>query len=63
MRLLTVRDVEGVTGIMDWRQANGDAPRHEEGRLYPVEINATVCGARLETSWTHKPSARTAACA
>jgi D-amino peptidase len=47
MRVLIMTDMEGVSGIVDWKQVNGGAPMYEEGRrLYTEEINAAVRGAR-----------------
>src|SRR5438552_11071443 len=39
--------MEGVSGIVKWKQTTGGDPMYEEGRrLYTEEINATVRGAK-----------------
>jgi D-amino peptidase len=46
MRVLIMSDMEGVSGIVTWKQVEGGSPMFEEGRrLYTEEINATVRGA------------------
>jgi D-amino peptidase len=47
MRVLIMADMEGVSGIVNWDQVNGGAPLYEEcRRLYTLEVNAAVRGAR-----------------
>lgn len=47
MRVLIMSDMEGVSGIINWGQVNGGKPMYEEGRrLYTMEVNAAVRGAR-----------------
>ena len=47
MRVLIMCDMEGVSGIVVWEQVNGGAPLYEEcRRLYTLEVNAAVRGAR-----------------
>jgi D-amino peptidase len=46
MRVLIMSDMEGVSGIVTWKQVEGGSPMFEEGRrLYTEEINAAVRGA------------------
>jgi D-amino peptidase len=46
MRVLIMSDMEGVSGIVTWKQVEGGSPMYEEGRrLYTEEINAAVRGA------------------
>lgn len=46
MRVLIMTDMEGVSGIVTWKQVTGGQPMYEEGRrLYTEEINAAVRGA------------------
>src|SRR5687768_3023390 len=47
MRVLIMTDMEGVSGIVSWKQVGGGAEMYEEGRrLYTEEINAAVRGAK-----------------
>ena len=47
MRVFIVSDMEGVSGIVRWKQVTGGEALYEEGRrLYTEEINAAVRGAR-----------------
>src|SRR5579884_317381 len=47
MRVFIVSDMEGVSGIVRWKQVNAGEVFYEEGRrLYTEEINAAVRGAR-----------------
>ena len=47
MKVFVVSDMEGVAGIVKWKQTTGGDPMYEEGRrLYTEESNATVRGAR-----------------
>ena len=47
MRVFVVSDMEGVSGIVKWKQTTGGDPMYEEGRrLYTEEINAAVRGAK-----------------
>ncbi len=47
MRVFIISDMEGVSGIVRWKQVTGGEPLYEEGRkLYTEEINAAVRGAR-----------------
>ena len=47
MRVFVVSDMEGVSGIVKWKQTTGGDPMYEEGRrLYTEEINASVRGAK-----------------
>ena len=47
MRVFVVSDMEGVAGIVKWKQVAGGEPMFEEGRrLYTEEINAAVRGAK-----------------
>jgi D-amino peptidase len=47
MRVHVISDMEGVAGIVRWKQTSGGEPLYEEGRrLYTEEINAAVRGAR-----------------
>lgn len=47
MRVFIVSDMEGVSGIVRWKQVNGGEALYEEGRrLYTEEINAAIRGAR-----------------
>ncbi len=46
MRVLIMSDMEGVSGIVTWKQVEGGSPMFEESRrLYTEEINAAVRGA------------------
>ena len=46
MRVLIMSDMEGVSGIVTWKQTEGGSPMFEEARrLYTEEINAAVRGA------------------
>ena len=43
MKVLIMSDMEGVSGIVTWKQVEGGSPMFEEGRrLYTEEINAAV---------------------
>jgi D-amino peptidase len=47
MRVMIWSDMEGVSGIVAWKQVSGGAEMYEEGRrLYTEEINAAVRGAK-----------------
>ncbi len=47
MRVFIVSDMEGVSGIVRWKQVNGGEALYEEGRrLYTEEMNAAIRGAR-----------------
>ena len=47
MRVHIISDMEGVSGIVKFRQTHGGAPLYDEGRkLYTEEINAAVRGAK-----------------
>jgi D-amino peptidase len=47
VRVFVVSDMEGVSGIVKWKQTTGGDPMYEEGRrLYTGEINAAVRGAK-----------------
>ena len=47
MRVFIISDMEGVSGIVRWKQVTGGEALYEEGRrLYTEEINAAVRGAR-----------------
>ena len=47
MRVFIISDMEGVSGIVRWKQVNGGEDLYQEGRrLYTEEINAAVRGAR-----------------
>jgi D-amino peptidase len=47
VRVFVVSDMEGVSGIVKWKQTTGGDPMYEEGRrLYTEEINAAVRGAK-----------------
>jgi D-amino peptidase len=47
MRVHVISDMEGVAGIVKWKQTSGGEALYEEGRrLYTEEINAAVRGAR-----------------
>lgn len=47
MRVFIVSDMEGVSGIVRWKQVTGGESLYEEGRrLYTEEINAAIRGAR-----------------
>ncbi len=46
MRVLIMSDMEGVSGIVTWKQVTGGSPMFDEGRrLYTEEINAAIRGA------------------
>ena len=46
MRILIMSDMEGVSGIVTWKQVTGGEAMYEEGRkLYTEEVNAAVRGA------------------
>lgn len=46
MRVLIMSDMEGVSGIVTWKQVEGGSPMFEESRrLYTEEVNAAVRGA------------------
>lgn len=46
MRVLILSDMEGVSGIVTWKQVEGGSPMFEESRrLYTEEVNAAVRGA------------------
>lgn len=46
MRVLILSDMEGVSGIVTWKQVEGGSPMFEEARrLYTEEVNAAVRGA------------------
>lgn len=47
MRVIIMSDMEGVSGIVRWKQVNAGEAFYEEGRrLYTEEINAVIRGAR-----------------
>ena len=47
MKVHVISDMEGVAGIVRWKQTSGGEPLYDEGRrLYTEEINAAVRGAR-----------------
>src|ERR671928_1261806 len=47
MKVFVIGDMEGVAGIVKWKQTTGGEALYEEGRrLYTEEINAAVRGAR-----------------
>jgi D-amino peptidase len=47
MRVFVISDMEGVSGIVKWKQVSGGEAMYEEGRrLYTEEINAAVRGAK-----------------
>ncbi|HEX6489029.1 MAG TPA: M55 family metallopeptidase [Candidatus Dormibacteraeota bacterium] len=46
MRVLTICDREGISGIVRWEQVVAGQPIYEEGRrLYTADINAAIKGA------------------
>jgi D-amino peptidase len=47
VRVFVISDMEGVSGIVKWKQVSGGEAMYEEGRrLYTEEINAAVRGAK-----------------
>src|ERR687888_97420 len=49
MKVFVVSDMEGVAGVVKWKQtdgAKGDVAYHEARKLYTQEINAAVRGAK-----------------
>src|ERR687888_477933 len=49
MKVFVVSDMEGVAGVVKWKQtdgAAGDVAYHEARKLYTQEINAAVRGAK-----------------
>ncbi len=47
MRVIIWSDMEGVSGIVNWKQVSGGAEMYAEGqRLYTEELNAAVRGAK-----------------
>lgn len=47
MRVFIISDMEGVAGVVKWKQVTGGESLYEEGRrLYTEEINAAVRGAK-----------------